>query len=190
MPDFEKVYEEFYPRILRYLSRMAGEEAAEDIAQETFMKIDRGLSGFRGRSKLSTWVYSVATNAALDRLRSSSAKPLKVLPLFDDGATLEDRDVWSGEKIPPPDRAIIRQEMNECIREFIEKLPPDYRTVMVLSEIEGFKNREIADILGTSLETVKIRLHRGRAGLKKKLAAGCSFYRDERNNLSCDRRPE
>ena len=74
MLDFEKVYEEFHPKILRYLSRMAGEEAAEDIAQEAFTKIDRGLRGFKGESKLSTWVYRIATNAALDRLRSPALK--------------------------------------------------------------------------------------------------------------------
>ncbi len=188
MPDFNEVYEEFYPKTLRYLSRMAGEEAAEDIAQETFVKVNRGLENFKGDSKLSTWVYRIATNAALDRLRSPSLKHTVELPVLEEGAEVEDRDAWSDEKRPTPDQAVIRREMNECIREFIEKLPPDYKTVMVLSEIEGFRNREIADILGVSLDTVKIRLHRARAGLKKKLEEGCSFYRDERNTLSCDRK--
>ena len=73
MPDFEKVYEEFHPRILRYLSRMAGEASAEDIAQEAFLKINRGLPGFKGESRLSTWVYRIATNAALDRIRAPPA---------------------------------------------------------------------------------------------------------------------
>lgn len=190
MPDFEKVYEEFYPKILRYLSRMAGEESAEDIAQETFAKISRGLDSFKGESTLSTWVYRVATNAALDRLRAGSSKRRRELPLLEEGAAIEDRDAWSDERKPSPDQAVIRQEMNECIREFIEELAPDYRTVMVLSEIEGFRNMEIADILGISLENVKIRLHRARLGLKKKLQEGCSFYRDERNTLACDRRQE
>ena len=188
MPEFEKVYEEFYPKILRYLSRMAGEEAAEDIAQEAFTKIDRGLKGFKGKSKLSTWVYRIATNAALDRLRSSSVKRSAELPLIEEGAEAEDRDAWSDEKKPTPEQAVIRREMNECIREFIEKLPPDYKTAMVLSEIEGFRNREIADILEISIDNVKIRLHRARAGLQKKLEEGCSFYRDERNTLACDRK--
>jgi RNA polymerase sigma-70 factor (ECF subfamily) len=188
--DFEDVYKEFYPKILRYLSRMAGEESAEDIAQETFAKISRGLSGFKGESKLSTWVYRVATNAALDRLRAGSAKSHTELPLLDEGAAIEDKDAWSDEKKPSPDQAVIRQEMNECIREFVEKLPPDYKTVMVLSEIEGLRNREIADILEISLDNVKIRLHRARSGLKKKLEEGCSFYQDERNTLACDRKQE
>jgi RNA polymerase sigma-70 factor (ECF subfamily) len=188
MPDFNKVYEEFHPKILRYLSRMAGEGAAEDIAQETFVKVNRGLENFRGDAKLSTWVYRIATNAALDRLRSPSHKQTVELPMLDEGAQVEDRDAWSDEKKPAPDEEVIRREMNECIREFIEKLPPDFKTVMVLSEIEGFRNREIADILGVSLDTVKIRLHRARAGLKMKLEEGCSFYQDERSTLACDRK--
>ena len=73
--------------------------------------------------------------------------------------------------------------MNACIREFIERLPPNYKMVMVLSELEGFKNDEIAEILGLSLDTVKIRLHRAREKLRKELEAGCSFYRDECDEL-------
>ena len=66
--------------------------------------------------------------------------------------------------------------------------PPDYRTVVILSELEGLKNREIAKILQVSLEAVKIRLHRARVSLKKRLNDGCSFYRNEEDILSCDRK--
>jgi RNA polymerase sigma-70 factor (ECF subfamily) len=75
------------------------------------------------------------------------------------------------------------------VREFIDKLPPDYKTVILLSEIEGFKNKEIADILQISLENVKIRLHRARAGLKKELDNGCDLYQNEQGTLACDRKP-
>jgi RNA polymerase sigma-70 factor (ECF subfamily) len=190
MFEFEEVYEEFYPEILRYLSRMAGEEVAEDIAQETFVKVNRGLESFKGGSKLSTWVYRIATNAALDRLRSPALKHTVELPMLDEGAEGGDMDAWSDEKRPAPDQTAIRREMNECIREFIEKLPPDFKTVIVLSEIEGFKNREIADTLDISLDNVKMRLHRARAGLKNELEEGCSFYHDERNTLACDRKDQ
>ncbi len=79
--------------------------------------------------------------------------------------------------------------MSECVREYIDKLPVDYKTVLILSEIEGFKNKEIADILQISLENVKIRLHRARAGLKKELNDGCDFYHNEQGTLACDRKP-
>jgi RNA polymerase sigma-70 factor (ECF subfamily) len=78
--------------------------------------------------------------------------------------------------------------MNSCIREYIEQLPEDYRAVLVLSEVEGLKNLEIAEILGVSLYTVKIRLHRARARLKERLGSHCNFYLDERSELACDRK--
>jgi RNA polymerase sigma-70 factor (ECF subfamily) len=66
--------------------------------------------------------------------------------------------------------------MNDCIRGYIEKLPGDYRAVLALSEYEGLKNNEIADILGITLDTVKIRLHRARAKLKEELESNCELY--------------
>ena len=79
--------------------------------------------------------------------------------------------------------------MTECLREFMDRLPETYKTVMVLSELQEFKNSEIAEILGISLNTVKIRLHRARERLRKELETGCNFYRDERNEFACDRKP-
>lgn len=87
------------------------------------------------------------------------------------------------------DEQVERGEMNDCIREFIETLPDDYRTVIILSELEGLKNREIADVLSVSLDTVKIRLHRARLKLKQRLNQGCDFDRDDRGELCCDRKP-
>jgi RNA polymerase sigma-70 factor (ECF subfamily) len=186
--DFKEVYKEYQPKILHYVASMTGLHEAEDITQEVFEKISRNLEGFKGESKLSTWIYRIATNTALDRLRAPSYKRSSEHAETVGSSEIEDRDIWTGQKKASPDQELINKEMNECIREFIEKLPPDYKTVMVLSELEGLKNREIADILQISLDTVKIRLHRARAGLKKELDDGCSFYRDERNELACDRK--
>jgi RNA polymerase sigma-70 factor (ECF subfamily) len=86
------------------------------------------------------------------------------------------------------ERKAVRDEMPECFREYVDKLPTDYRTVIILSEIKELKNQEIADILGVSLETVKIRLHRARVRLKAEFEAGCHFYHDEDGNLACDRK--
>jgi RNA polymerase sigma-70 factor (ECF subfamily) len=78
--------------------------------------------------------------------------------------------------------------MNGCIREIIETLPEAYRSVIVLSELEGFKDSEVANILGLSLEATKIRLRRARTRLKEELKTACIFYRDERNEFACDRK--
>ena len=80
--------------------------------------------------------------------------------------------------------------MNSCIRNFIENLPENYKSVVILSELEELKNKEIAEILHLTLDTVKIRLHRARAQLQKKLESNCSFYRNEQNELSCDLKNE
>jgi RNA polymerase sigma-70 factor (ECF subfamily) len=78
--------------------------------------------------------------------------------------------------------------MSDCIREFVERLPPDYKTIITLNELEGFTNREIAEILEITLETTKIRLHRARAKLKESLESGCDFYLDGSSELACDRK--
>lgn len=184
--DFQKVYEEYQPKIARYLSRLTGRDEAEDMAQDVFEKVHLGLAGFEGRSKLSTWIYRIATNTALDKLRSRSFIRLTDIKPLEENQNIEDRNVWTGQTRTPVDQELISREMNSCIRGYVEKLPTDYKTVIILSEIEGFRNTEIAEILEASLETVKIRLHRARARLKKELEAHCTFYQNERNVLACD----
>jgi RNA polymerase sigma-70 factor (ECF subfamily) len=187
--DFEEVHEEFRPKIVRYLSRLIGDDEAEDIAQEVFQKVNRSLGGFEGRSKLSTWIYRIATNTAMDRVRSPSFKRSQEHTALEGIAQFKDRNVWTGQADNPTDQKLIRKEMSECVTEYIDRLSPDHRTVIILKELEGFKNREIADILQLSLDTVKTRLHRARAGLKKELDQGCNFYHNEQGTLACDRKP-
>jgi len=191
--DFQEIYAAFRPKIQGYLSRMVGEDEAEELTQEVFVKVDRALREFRGEARLSTWIYRIATNAALDRLRTPAYRQrgrecVPVDSSAESAAELPDRNVWTGEESLDVDRQLIRREMNSCIREYVEQLPEDYRAVLVLSEVEGFRNREIAEILGVSLDTVKIRLHRARARMKESLSRHCNFYLDERSELACDRK--
>jgi RNA polymerase sigma-70 factor (ECF subfamily) len=184
--DFREVYQEYQPKILRYISRLAGPRETEDITQEVFERVSRALDGFRGESTLTTWLYRIATNTALNRMRSysfdRSAEPLRLETAFG----VEDVNVWTGEMRTSPDQGLIRKEMNECIRSFVDRLPPNYKVVIVLSELEGLKNWVIADILQVSLNAAKIRLHRARASLRKSLQANCNLYLNEQNVLSCD----
>jgi RNA polymerase sigma-70 factor (ECF subfamily) len=184
-----EIYRQFHPKLLHYLSRLVGSDEADDLAQEVFEKASRGLDDFRGESKLSTWLYRIATNTALDRLRSRSSKRISEHVQLETSAGVEDRNIWTGQATTHTDQQIIRKEMSECVRGFVDTLPPDYRTVIVLSELEGLKNREIAEILQVSLDVVKIRLHRARASLKTQLDNDCSFYRTAEGILSCDRKP-
>jgi RNA polymerase sigma-70 factor (ECF subfamily) len=181
--EFQHIYDAFRPKIHRYLARLTGADEANDLTQEVFIKVSRGLKGFRGESKLSSWIYRIATNAALDHLRRPSQMITKMSSI---DTEREEEPVRLIGKISFIDQQLIRKEMNACIRNVIKKLPEDYRTVIVLGELEEFKNHEIAEILQVSLDTVKIRLHRARKKLKKELENLCCFYRDERNVLSCD----
>jgi RNA polymerase sigma-70 factor (ECF subfamily) len=188
--DFDSVYNEFHIKIHGYLERMVGKGEAEDLTQEVFMKINKGLKGFEGKSSLSTWIYRLATNAALDRLHSRPFRENKqrISLSNDDESEAEKKDIYMQEKELSAEREAIRAEMNECIREFVDRLPENYRAVVVLSELKDLKNQEIAEILGVSLDTVKIRLHRARVKLKEEFEAGCDFYYNEDNELSCDRK--
>jgi RNA polymerase sigma-70 factor (ECF subfamily) len=182
--DFKSLHDQFRPRVLRYLTRMVGEADAEDLTQAVMLKASEGLSTFRGDSSISTWLYRIATNAALDKLRQRRTQSL-----------VETEQEFDEEELPAAadtasvETAAIRAEMSACIGEFVARLPENYKTVMILSEIEGFRNDEIAAMLGLTLDTVKIRLHRAREKLRKELQAGCMFYRDDADELACDRKP-
>ena len=182
--DSQSIHDDFRPRILRYLTRLVGESEAEDLTQSVMLKVSEALRDFRGDSSVSTWIYRIATNAALDKLRGKAT-----LAVSDAEFESDDGDVPLAAQTTSVEKTAIREEMNACIREFIERLPETHKTVMVLSELEEFKNAEIAAILGISLDTVKIRLHRAREKLRKELNAGCDFYRDECEDLACDRKP-
>lgn len=186
---FEDLYHRFHAPISTYMTRMVGAAEAADATQEVFTKVNRGLQSFEGRSRLSTWIYRIATNTALDRLRSSQSSPPEI-PLMED---MDVRRPPAGETKPStepsPLQQVIHTEMNDCIREQVDKLPEKYRTVMILSALEELKLREVADILDISIENAKIRLHRARVMLKKILENECRFYHNaESGALSCDRK--
>jgi RNA polymerase sigma-70 factor (ECF subfamily) len=179
--DIQQIYTDYYPRIVAYLRRIVGDLDAEDAAQETFVKAGRALDSFRGESSLSTWIYRIATNTARDTLRRPGRAQ--------DGLPDDTEADVPADDVPPIDQLLIRRDMNECIRGLVDDLPGNYRTVLTLSDLEGFTNAEIAAILGLSLDTVKIRLHRARLRLRKSMDEACSLYRNEHNEFSCDRKP-
>jgi len=180
---FQSIHDSFRPRVQRYLARLVGDREAEDLTQTVMLKVSLALPGFRNDSSLSTWIYRIATNAALDRLRGTARERAADL----EGDAAESIDSLQACD-PSAEDAAIREEMSSCIREFIARLPADYRMVVVLSDLEGLKNAEIAAILDVSLDVVKIRLHRARERLRADLKKGCSFYHDSRNELACDRK--
>ena len=175
--DFQTIYAAYYPRIQRYLTRLVGEFEAEDLAQEVFVRVSHALPTFRGESQLLTWIYRIATNAAVDRMRQPSYKRTVSAALPDDSKIeeieLEDRDVWTGEPAPNLEQQVFLKQGFDCFCDFLEQLPESYRLVTALNQLGEFTAREIADLLGLSLDVVKIRLHRGRARLFQVLKDHC-----------------
>jgi RNA polymerase sigma-70 factor (ECF subfamily) len=84
--------------------------------------------------------------------------------------------VCTGEKQPQVEQQLVQKEMSECILSYVARLPESYRTVLLLSDMEEFSNKEIAEILGVTLDTVKIRLHRARARLREEFVNHCEYY--------------
>ena len=180
--EFQSIYQEFEPRIRRYVRRLVGAGDAEDVTQDVFVKVSQALPRFRGDARIGTWIYRIATNTAFDRLRSRSLERARRRPC--DG-----REALAGTP-PDVDRELARNEMSGCIRQHVDALPPGYRSVILLSETEGLTNGEIADALGLSLPTVKIRLHRARRRLRSQLERACTVYRDQDSGLACEPRAE
>jgi RNA polymerase sigma-70 factor (ECF subfamily) len=175
--EFASIYTEFHPKIQRYLTRLVGEYEAEDLTQEVFFRISQGLPTFRGESKLSTWIYRIATNAALDRLRTPAYKRIvqnnQPRKSETGDVEIEEKEAWMGEDSASPEQKLWHKQRYECYRDTIENLPVNYRTVVALSELDDLAANEIAEILGLSVDVVKIRLHRGRARLLKELKTLC-----------------
>jgi RNA polymerase sigma-70 factor (ECF subfamily) len=172
--EFPEIYTTYWPKLTRYLIRMVGESEAEDLAQEVFIKVSQALPGFRGESSLSTWLYRIATNTALDRLRSpvfqkqGADHPIE--------AEADEHAACLPDHKPPIEQQFVKHEMGDCILGYLSRLPEIYRSVLVLSDMEDLTNKEIADILDVPLSTVKIRLHRARASLREELETHCEYY--------------
>jgi RNA polymerase sigma-70 factor (ECF subfamily) len=180
---FHAAYATFRPAIRRHLTRLVGETDADDLTQEVFVKALGAMDGLRSPGSLKAWLYRVATNAALDRIRSRTRA---VQQPFDEEHMLDARGSGTRSLVLPVESGAIRREMSACVRAVVDGLPDSQRTVLVLSEFEGHSDAEIATLLGRSVGSVKIRLHRARARLRDDLARCCRLYSDSRNEIACE----
>ena len=184
--EFNRVFGEQHKPVYNYVLRMVRERSlAEELTQDIFVKVYRSLSDYRGDSNLSTWLYRIATNACLDYFRSRPHKKSEKTDLLSSEALLTSALPKDNQEPPNAEEELIAVQMSSCVRSYIDDLPEDYRAVILLHDLQGFTNPEIARITGASLENVKIRLHRARQRMKEVFSSNCNFYRDERNVLRC-----
>jgi RNA polymerase sigma-70 factor, ECF subfamily len=142
-------------------------EDAQDAVQEAFVSVFRSVGSFRGGSRLSTWLHRIVVNACLMKIRGASRRPEApiddYLPRFDEtghhAAPIEDWAIC-------PEKALLSHETRERVRAAIETLPPSYRTVLVLRDIEELSTEETAEALSLTRTAVKVRLHRARLALR------------------------
>jgi RNA polymerase sigma-70 factor, ECF subfamily len=176
----------FRAQIERHILAMVRNQAeAEELTQDTYARALERIGQLRDPQAALAWLYRIATNIALDRLRQRrpSTIPLDtVAPAGEEAEQAADR-----ERAPSLlEGALESTEMSECVQGYLAALPDDYRIAILLHDAHGLSNPEIAELLGCSLATAKIRVHRARARLRETLATACSFEIDERGVLVCD----
>lgn len=152
---------------------MGNREDAEDVLQDTFLSAIRSLGDFREESRFSTWVYRIAANAALTRLRKRGRREKTEAEFLDEvysvAKAAHDRTRmidWSAS----PVRSLLHEEARRIMRESIDQLPESYRVVFVLRDVQGLPAAEVGEILGLSVPAVKSRLHRARMFLRNSLS--------------------
>ena len=165
---FGEIVELYKNNVFQLCYRMLGNRhEAEDVAQEAFIRAYVNINRFKPELKFSTWLYRIATNLCIDRMRKK--KPdysLDAEVAGTDGLTMYSQ-IASDE--PLPEAELESLELQETIQKEILKLPEKYRTVIVLKYIEELSLNEISDILDLPLGTVKTRIHRGREALRQQL---------------------
>lgn len=175
----------------RYILGMVRDPAeAEDLTQETLLRAYGKLASLEDPARLVPWLYRIATNVTYDRFRQASYRH-RPQQLSEDGEG-PDREavVDLADSGPRLDKLMQQREMSSCVQDYIAALPESYRAVILLHDVQGLTNPEIAEMLGLTLATVKIRLHRARNRLRAALGEGCSFSSDERGVKVCEPRRE
>ena len=170
----ETLVEAYGSRVYRLALRItSSREDAEEAAQDALWTVARKIDTFKGDSAFGSWLYRIAANAAYQKLRSRKGKGREVsldevLPALDgDGRHWEPMDDWSRRV----DERAMQKELGRVLEDTIAELPPEYRTAVVLHDVEGMSNPDIAEALGISLAAVKSRVHRSRLYLRQKLGA-------------------
>jgi RNA polymerase sigma-70 factor, ECF subfamily len=165
-------------RYVLHMVRNPGE--AEDVLQEVLLHAHRGYGELRETEATLAWLFRIATHACVDHLRQRARRPA-----VEDGADPDSVDEPDGATVTLQD-TVERREMSECVQRFLLALPDDYRSVIMLMEIEGLTGPEVSKLLGVPLTTVKMRLHRARRMLQEELEAGCSFCCNEQGVFVCE----
>jgi RNA polymerase sigma-70 factor (ECF subfamily) len=169
----DRLVERYGDRVYRLSMRITGaKEDAEEVAQDALWTAARKIHTFKGESAFGSWIYRITANAAYQKLRARRHKANEialddVLPSFDgEGRHFEPMDDWSNRV----DERALQGELRRVLTDAIDALPADYRTALMLHDVEGMSNPDIAETLGISLPAVKSRVHRSRLFVRNRLS--------------------
>ena len=186
----EALMEQHAPRVYRVVYGITQNAAdAEEVVQDVFLTLFNKIHTFEERAALGSWLYRVATNAALVKRRGRRSDREvsldSLLPTFlPDGHRAGERDFVLCDWSRTPETVLLSQETREIVRRAIGILPEEYRAVLVLRDIEGLGNEEVAEIVGDSVAAVKSRLHRARMALREALSRALGPGHDSRRDTA------
>lgn len=165
---FSELMDIYKDKVYHIVYRMLGNvHEAQDVSQEAFLRAFMNIDSYDTNRKFSTWLFRIATNLAIDRLRKKKPN----FHLEDQVAGTEDLTYYSqfssDEELP--EDQVVQWEMQEWVQEEIMQLPPKYRSAIILKYLEDLSLKEIGEILNLPVATVKTRIHRGREALRKRL---------------------
>ncbi len=181
---FDSLHESYRARVYRVILRLVQNPSdAEDLTQETFLKVQSSLPHVKRPESVPSWLYRIATNTALDFLRkSASRRPKGTVPLPMENAEAVPSDTRS------PSGALDTTESVGCVRDYAEQLPEQYKVVLVLHDLEGVDLEQVAEVMGSSVGATKVRLHRARKRFAEMCRVECEQFYNEEGILSCQPR--
>lgn len=173
---FNMLVKEFQNKVIATCFRFThSKEDAEDVAQEVFIEIHKSISRFREDSSLSTWIYRISVTKSLDYLRKKKRK--KRYGIVRSILGLEnDVEIIPASSNSLPDVRLEQKERALVLRNSVDALPDNQKVAITLSQYEGFSNKEVADIMDTTVSAVESLLHRAKSNLHKKLY---NYYENE-----------
>jgi len=175
--DLLEIHDQYYHRVRKFiLTSVKDESVADDLIQETFIRIQENLDSVRDPAKISSWIFRIAYHLCQDHFRT----------LKKSSSHEEVHEGLANLHETPVQKKLEQGEMSQCVQDQVNLLPESLRNVLIFADAMDFSHREIADILGLTVENVKVRLHRARKRLKAILKEKCTFEVDERDVLVCE----
>jgi RNA polymerase sigma-70 factor (ECF subfamily) len=180
--DAQEIWQQIHNGLRAFIAkRVANEAEADDIVQEVWLKMQRGLDGLQDRSRLISWIYQIARHAIMDHYRAPGRRREMPVGL---AADLEAYRSSASRQKASEDSGRLRTKLAGCLRPMIDRLSEEYRLAVLLVDLEGFTQREAAVQLGLSLSGMKSRVQRGRRQLKGMLEACCTIELDLRRGVT------